>query len=61
MVVSTLSSDTETIQTLQERQYVTLEMEDLTQDNQQEMCIVSGKINVILTEKSQPKDHFDFI
>ena len=48
VVVSTLSSDAETIKVLGERQYVTIEMEPLPLDNQHEMCVVSSFISHVM-------------
>ena len=52
-VVSTLCSDTETVQVLSERKYVTIEMETLPHDSQQEMCVVSDPWQSNSSECSQ--------
>ena len=52
VVVSTLSSDAETIKVLGERQYVTIEMEPLPLDNQHEMCVVSSFISHVMSSSA---------
>ena len=40
VVVSTLGSDSDTVKTLTSRNYVTIHIEDMSQNNKQEMCVV---------------------